>query len=50
MSRSLLFAVLWAAWLRCGGSSHAEPAHERVVVVYNPTDSVPRGWYRVSSH
>lgn len=24
-------------------------AHERVFVVYNPTDSVPRGWYRVSS-
>jgi conjugative transfer signal peptidase TraF len=23
-------------------------AHERVVVVYNPTDSVPRGWYSVS--
>jgi conjugative transfer signal peptidase TraF len=24
-------------------------AHNRVLVVYNPTDSVPRGWYRVSS-
>jgi len=24
------------------------PAHELVLVVYNPTDSVPRGWYRVS--
>jgi conjugative transfer signal peptidase TraF len=24
-------------------------AHERVFVVYNPTDSVPRGWYRVGS-
>jgi conjugative transfer signal peptidase TraF len=24
-------------------------AHERVFVVYNATDSVPRGWYRVSS-
>lgn len=23
-------------------------AHERVVMVYNPTDSVPRGWYSVS--
>ncbi|RZJ02383.1 MAG: hypothetical protein EOO54_26470, partial [Haliea sp.] len=23
--------------------------HERMFVVYNPTDSVPRGWYRVSS-
>ncbi|HSW22852.1 MAG TPA: S26 family signal peptidase [Burkholderiaceae bacterium] len=23
--------------------------HERVSVVYNPTDSVPRGWYRVGS-
>lgn len=22
-------------------------AHDRIVVVYNPTDSVPRGWYRV---
>nr|WP_254425784.1 S26 family signal peptidase [Polaromonas sp. A23] len=24
-------------------------AHERMFVVYNPTDSVPRGWYGVSS-
>ena len=24
-------------------------AHDRVFVVYNPTDSVPRGWYRISS-
>lgn len=24
-------------------------AHDRMVVVYNPTDSVPRGWYRVGS-
>lgn len=23
--------------------------HKRVFVVYNPTDSVPRGWYRVGS-
>ncbi len=22
-------------------------AHEQTVVIYNPTDSVPRGWYRV---
>lgn len=24
------------------------PAHELVLIAYNPTDSVPRGWYRVS--
>jgi conjugative transfer signal peptidase TraF len=24
------------------------PAHELALVAYNPTDSVPRGWYRVS--
>ena len=24
-------------------------AQDRVLVVYNPTDSVPRGWYRVGS-
>ncbi|HYW55789.1 MAG TPA: S26 family signal peptidase [Polaromonas sp.] len=25
------------------------PAHKRALVVYNPTDSVPRGWYLVGS-
>lgn len=33
----------------CASAVMPKLAHDRTVVVYNPTDSVPRGWYRVSS-
>lgn len=31
----------------CAPAVMPMPAPERALVVYNPTDSVPRGWYRV---
>ncbi|MNU84700.1 Peptidase S26 [compost metagenome] len=33
----------------CAPAFMSKSAQERVFVVYNPTDSVPRGWYRVGS-
>jgi conjugative transfer signal peptidase TraF len=50
MSRRWLFAcmVIGLAAL-CAPAVMLVSAHDRVFVVYNPTDSVPRGWYRVSS-
>lgn len=50
MSRRALFAfmALGLAAL-CAPAFVPLSAHERVFVVYNPTDSAPRGWYRVSS-
>jgi conjugative transfer signal peptidase TraF len=33
----------------CAPSFMPMAAHERVFVAYNPTDSVPPGWYRVGS-
>ncbi len=50
MSRRALFAcmALGLAAL-CAPAFMPMSAHERVFVVYNPTDSVPRGWYRIGS-
>jgi conjugative transfer signal peptidase TraF len=49
MSRWVLFVVMGIGLAAlCAPTIMPLPAHERVVVVYNPTDSVPRGWYRVS--
>ena len=50
MSRRALFAcmALGLAAL-CAPAFVPLSAHERVFLVYNPTDSVPRGWNRVSS-
>ena len=50
MSRRMLFAgmAIGLAAL-CAPTFMSVSAHERVLVVYNPTDSVPRGWYRVSN-
>lgn len=31
----------------CAPSIMPAGAHDRVLVVYNPSDSVPRGWYRI---
>jgi conjugative transfer signal peptidase TraF len=33
----------------CAPAVMPELAHGRIVVAYNPTDSVPLGWYRVGS-
>lgn len=49
MSRRGLFAVMGIGLAAlCAPAFMPLSAHERVVVVYNPTDSVPRGWYSVS--
>ncbi|MDI1237283.1 MAG: S26 family signal peptidase [Polaromonas sp.] len=50
MSRRVLFAGMGIGLAAlCAPAVMTMSAHERVFVVYNPTDSVPRGWYRVSS-
>ncbi len=50
MSRRVLFAGIGIGLAAlCAPLVTRMSAHERVFVVYNPTDSVPRGWYRVSS-
>lgn len=50
MSRRVLFAGMGIGLAAlCASFVTRMSAHERVFVVYNPTDSVPRGWYRVSS-
>jgi len=50
MSRRVLFACMGIGVAAlCAPAFMPMSAHERVFVVYNPTDSVPRGWYRVGS-
>jgi conjugative transfer signal peptidase TraF len=50
MTRRMLFAGMGIGLAAlCAPAVMPMSAHERVLVVYNPTDSVPRGWYRVSS-
>lgn len=50
MSRRWLFACMGIGLAAlCAPAVMPTAARERVLVVYNPTDSVPRGWYRVSS-
>ncbi|MDM0037411.1 S26 family signal peptidase [Variovorax sp. J22G21] len=50
MSRRVLFAGMGIGLAAlCTPDFITMSAHERVFVVYNPTDSVPRGWYRVGS-
>jgi conjugative transfer signal peptidase TraF len=50
MSRRWLFACMGIGLAALGAPAvMPASAHERVFVVYNPTDSVPRGWYRVGS-
>ncbi|TSD59527.1 S26 family signal peptidase [Variovorax sp. KBS0712] len=49
MNRRVLFAGMGIGLAAlCAPAFMSMSAHERVFVVYNPTDSVPRGWYRVS--
>lgn len=48
MSRRVLLAGMGIGLAAlCAPAFMPMSAHERVFVVYNPTDSVPRGWYRV---
>lgn len=50
MSRRLLFTGMGIGLAAlCAPAFMPMPAHERVFLVYNPTDSAPRGWYRVDS-
>lgn len=50
MSRSVLFFFMGIGLVAlCAPAFMPISANEHVFVVYNPTDSVPRGWYRVSS-
>lgn len=48
MSRRVLLAGMGIGLAAlCAPAFMPMSAHGRVFVVYNPTDSVPRGWYRV---
>jgi conjugative transfer signal peptidase TraF len=50
MSRRWLLACMGIGLAAlCAPAVMTMLAHERVFVVYNPTDSVPSGWYQVSS-
>ena len=50
MRRRVLFTCMGIGLAAlCAPAVMPMSAHERMFVVYNPTDSVPRGWYRVSS-
>jgi len=49
MSRRWFFACMGVGLAAlCAPAVMPASAHDRVFVVYNPTDSVPRGWYQVS--
>ncbi|MBA3773591.1 MAG: S26 family signal peptidase [Ramlibacter sp.] len=48
MSRRVLFTCMGIGLAAlCAPVVMQMSAHDQVFVVYNPTDSVPRGWYRV---
>lgn len=50
MRRRVLFTCMGIGLAAlCAPAVMPMSAHERMFVVYNPTGSVPRGWYRVSS-
>lgn len=49
MSRMLFTCMGIGLAALCAPAVMRMSAHESVLVVYNPTDSVPRGWYRVGS-
>lgn len=50
MTRRVLFAGMGIGLAAlCAPAFMPMSVHERVFVVYNPTDSVPRGWYQVGS-
>jgi conjugative transfer signal peptidase TraF len=50
MRRRVLFTCMGIGLAAlCAPAVMPMSAHELMFVVYNPTDSVPRGWYRVSS-
>lgn len=50
MNRRVLFAGMGIGLAAlCAPAVIPMSAHEAVFVVYNPTDSVPRGWYQVGS-
>ena len=41
------FSGIGVGLVSLGASPMRFPAQNQMLVVYNPTDSVPRGWYRV---
>jgi len=48
MNRRVLFAGMGVGLAAlCAPFVTSASRHDRIVVVYNATDSVPRGWYRV---
>jgi len=48
MSRRVLLAAMGIGLAAlCAPAFMPTSVHERVFLVYNPTDSVPRGWYQV---
>ncbi len=48
MSRRVLFAGMGIGLAAlCAATVVPMSAHQSVFVIYNPTNSVPRGWYRV---
>ena len=50
MSRRVLLAAMGIGLAAlCAPACMPMSVHERVFLVYNPTDSVPRGWYQVNS-
>jgi len=50
MSRRVLLAGMGIGLVAlCAPAFMPMSVHERVFLVYNPTDSVPRGWYQVRS-
>ncbi len=50
MSRRVLFAAMGICLaVLCAPAFMPASVHEHVFLVYNPTDSVPRGWYQVGS-
>jgi conjugative transfer signal peptidase TraF len=50
MIRRWLFACMGIGLAAlCAPAVMPASAHDRVFVVYNPTDSAPRGWYQVTS-
>ena len=49
MKRQLLLAAMCIGLAALGTPLFMlPPAHDRILIAYNPTDSVPRGWYRIS--
>lgn len=49
MKRFMLLGAMGIGLAALGAPPVISPSvHDGILVVYNPTDSVPRGWYRIS--